>query len=85
MNFALISFLLVNGMPLAFVEVKTPNNKKGMLAERDRINERFQNKRFRRFANITQLMVFSVVFQTCWKANKNCNAEKIPGLVLPFL
>ena len=51
--------LLVNGMPLAFVEVKTPNNKKGMLAERDRINERFQNKRFRRFANITQLMVFS--------------------------
>jgi type I restriction enzyme R subunit len=51
--------LLVNGMPLAFVEVKIPNNKKGMLAERDRINERFQNKKFRRFANITQLMVFS--------------------------
>ncbi len=51
--------LLVNGMPLAFVEVKIPNNKKGMLAERDRINTRFQNKRFRRFANITQLMVFS--------------------------
>jgi type I restriction enzyme R subunit len=39
--------------------VKIPNNKKGMLAERDRINERFQNKKFRRFANITQLMVFS--------------------------
>jgi len=26
-----------------------------------------------------------VVFQTCWKANKNCNVEKIAGLVLPFL
>jgi len=27
----------------------------------------------------------AVVFQTCWKANKNCNVEKIAGLVLPFL
>ena len=51
--------LLVNGMPLAFVEVKKPNNRNGLLVERDRINERFQNKKFRRFANITQLMVFS--------------------------
>jgi type I restriction enzyme R subunit len=51
--------LLINGMPLAFVEVKKPNNRNGLLVERDRINERFQNKRFRRFANITQLMVFS--------------------------
>jgi type I restriction enzyme R subunit len=51
--------LLVNGMPLAFVEVKKPNNKDGNLSERDRIDRRFQNKKFRRFANITQLMVFS--------------------------
>jgi len=51
--------LLVNGMPLAFVEVKKPNNKDGTLTERDRIDRRFQNKKFRRFANITQLMVFS--------------------------
>ena len=51
--------LLINGMPLAFVEVKKPNNRNGLLVERDRINERFQNKKFRRFANITQLMVFS--------------------------
>ncbi len=51
--------LLINGMPLAFVEVKIPNNKRGMLAERDRIDRRFQNKKYRRFANITQLMVFS--------------------------
>ncbi|WP_423906465.1 type I restriction endonuclease subunit R [Candidatus Spongiihabitans sp.] len=51
--------LLINGMPLAFIEVKKPNNKDGVLAERDRINIRFKNPKFRRFVNITQLMVFS--------------------------
>jgi type I restriction enzyme, R subunit len=51
--------LLINGMPLVFIEVKKPNNKEGVLAERDRINKRFQNPKFRRFINITQLMVFS--------------------------
>lgn len=51
--------VLVNGMPLAFIEVKKPHNKEGVLAERSRINSRFKNKRFRRFANITQLMIFS--------------------------
>ncbi|HBC42949.1 MAG TPA: restriction endonuclease subunit R, partial [Pseudanabaena sp.] len=51
--------VLINGMPLAFVEVKKPNNREGTIAERDRIDRRFQNKKFRRFANITQLMIFS--------------------------
>ncbi|MEN5196530.1 type I restriction endonuclease subunit R [Sphingobacterium faecium] len=51
--------LLINGMPLAFVEVKKPHNKEGVLAERRRINDRFKQKYFRKFANITQLMVFS--------------------------
>lgn len=51
--------LLINGMPLVFIEVKKPHNKEGVIAERNRINKRFKNKRFRRFANITQLMVFS--------------------------
>jgi len=51
--------LLINGMPLAFIEVKIPNNKAGILAERDRINKRFQNKKFKKFVNITQLMFFS--------------------------
>lgn len=51
--------LLINGMPLAFIEVKKPNNQDGILAERKRINTRFQNKKFRKFVNITQLMVFS--------------------------
>lgn len=51
--------LLINGMPLAFIEVKKPNNKEGVIAERNRINTRFKNKKFRRFINLTQLMVFS--------------------------
>ena len=51
--------LLINGMPLVFIEVKKPNNREGILAERDRINKRFQNPKFKRFANITQLMIFS--------------------------
>ncbi len=51
--------VLVNGIPLAFIEVKKPHNKDGVIAERNRINARFKNKHFRRFANITQLMVFS--------------------------
>ena len=49
----------VNGMPLAFIEVKKPNNHEGILAERDRINVRMSRKCFRRFFNITQLMIFS--------------------------
>ena len=51
--------LLINGMPLVFIEVKKPNNLDGVQAEHKRMATRFQNKKFRRFINITQLMVFS--------------------------
>lgn len=51
--------LLINGLPLVFIEVKKPNNREGVLAERSRIIARCRNKRFRRFINITQLMLFS--------------------------
>lgn len=51
--------LLINGMPLVFIEVKKPNNLDGIQAEYKRIQSRFKNKKFRRFINITQLMVFS--------------------------
>lgn len=51
--------LLINGMPLAFIEVKKPNNREGILAERDRINTRFRNKKFRKFINLSQVLVFS--------------------------
>lgn len=51
--------ILINGMPLGFIEVKKPNNREGILAERNRINDRFKNKKFRKFVNITQLLLFS--------------------------
>ena len=51
--------LLINGMPLVFIEVKKPNNRDGILAERNRINARFKNPKFRRFVNLTQVMAFS--------------------------
>lgn len=52
--------LFVNGLPLAFLEVKKPNNRGGMIAESKRMNrQRFPNRKFRRFINITQLMLFS--------------------------
>jgi type I restriction enzyme R subunit len=51
--------LLINGMPLVFIEVKKPNNQDGVLAEHKRMQTRVKNKKFRKFVNITQLMVFS--------------------------
>lgn len=51
--------LLINGMPLVFIEVKRPNNKDGVLAEHKRIQTRFENTKFRKFVNLTQLMIFS--------------------------
>ncbi|MEN9415680.1 MAG: hypothetical protein RLZ62_1984, partial [Bacteroidota bacterium] len=51
--------LLINGMPLVFIEVKKPNNLRGIQDEFNRMKSRFGNPRFRRFANVTQLMVFS--------------------------
>ncbi|MDJ0626499.1 MAG: DEAD/DEAH box helicase family protein [Candidatus Caenarcaniphilales bacterium] len=51
--------LLINGMPLVFIEVKKPNNKDGIITEHKRIKTRFQNTKLQKFANITQLMVFS--------------------------
>lgn len=51
--------IFINGLPLAFVEVKIPDNKEGLQAEFNRMHERFSQKIFRRFVNITQLMIFS--------------------------
>lgn len=50
---------LINGIPLSFIEVKKPNNRDGILAERNRINARFKNLKFKKFANLTQVLVFS--------------------------
>lgn len=51
--------VFVNGIPLGFIEVKKPNNKDGIKAERDRMNRRIANRKFRRFFNEFQLYMFS--------------------------
>lgn len=51
--------VLINGLPLSFMEVKKPNNKEGIQAEYERMNMRFSKKQYRRFTNITQFTVFS--------------------------
>ncbi len=52
--------LFINGLPLTYIEVKIPNNKEGIVAERKReYNARLPNKKAKRFNNITQLMIFS--------------------------
>lgn len=49
----------INGLPLVHIEVKKPQNREGMLAERERMHARMRQRDFRRFLNIAQLMVFS--------------------------
>lgn len=51
--------VFLNGLPLSFIEVKKPNNHEGIKAEHDRIHDRFKNDKFRKFINITQLLVFT--------------------------
>lgn len=52
--------ILINGMPLAFLEVKKPNNDGGIQKEFDRmINKRLQNPDYRRFFNLIQFVSFS--------------------------
>ncbi|MFT3756386.1 MAG: DEAD/DEAH box helicase family protein [Pseudoxanthomonas sp.] len=51
--------LLVNGLPLAFVEVKKPMNPGGVLEERRRMDRRHANPKFRHFFSLVQLMAFS--------------------------
>ena len=51
--------VLINGMPLSFIEVKRHNNKEGIQSEHERMTRRYKNPAFKRFVNITQFMVFS--------------------------
>jgi len=61
--------LLINGLPLAFIDVKKPNNRDGILAERNRIITRFRNPKFKRFINIAQFM------RSLGHTNFNCRCE----------
>lgn len=55
--------IFINGLPLSYIEVKQPNiirdGVTGIQSEFNRQGERFRNKKFRRFHNITQLLAFS--------------------------
>ena len=55
--------IFVNGLPLSYIEVKQPNairdGKTGIQSEQDRTRYRFENRKFRRFNNITQLIALS--------------------------
>lgn len=51
--------LLVNGLPLAIIEVKKRMNSGGVLEERKRMDRRHGNRRFRHFFNLIQLQAFS--------------------------
>lgn len=51
--------VLLNGMPLSFVEVKRQNNREGILVERERMTRRFSNPIYKKYVNIIQFTVFS--------------------------
>lgn len=52
--------ILINGIPLGFLEVKKPNNEGGIQKEFDRmINKRLQNDDYKKFFNMIQFVSFS--------------------------
>lgn len=52
--------ILINGMPLAFLEVKHPNNSGGIQVEFERmINKRLKNDDYKKYFNLIQLISFS--------------------------
>lgn len=55
--------VFINGLPLSYIEVKQPNairdGKTGIQSEQDRTRQRFENRKFRHFNNITQLIALS--------------------------
>ncbi len=52
--------ILVNGIPLAFLEVKHPNNSGGIQVEFERmINKRLKNDDYKKYFNLIQIVSFS--------------------------
>ena len=52
--------ILVNGIPLAFLEVKKPNNQGGIQKEFERmIKKRLENKDYVKYFNLIQMVCFS--------------------------
>lgn len=52
--------VLINGIPLAFLEVKHPNNEGGIQAEFNRmLNKRLEKPEYKKYFNMLQLVTFS--------------------------
>ncbi|OSB11672.1 hypothetical protein B2H97_00770 [Paraclostridium bifermentans] len=51
--------ILLNGIPIGFIEVKKPNNKNGIQAEFERMEKRLNKQSFNKFFNMIQIMGFS--------------------------
>ncbi|MCR5628138.1 DEAD/DEAH box helicase family protein [Eubacterium sp.] len=52
--------ILINGMPLGFLEVKKPDNEGGIQVEFDRmVNKRLVNTDYKKFFNMLQIVTFS--------------------------
>lgn len=52
--------ILVNGIPLSFLEVKPPNNEGGIQQEFNRmLNKRLEKEEYKKFFNMIQLVTFS--------------------------
>lgn len=52
--------ILINGMPLAFLEVKKPNNEGGIQAEFNRmLNKRLDRPEYKKYFNLIQIVSFS--------------------------
>ena len=52
--------ILINGIPLAFLEVKKPNNEGGIQAEFNRmLNKRLEKPEYKKFFNMLQIVTFS--------------------------
>ncbi len=66
--------IYINGIPLAFIEVKVPNNKEGIERERRRMDDRLANPAFSHFFNELQLLIFS----------NNMEYDNDPDILVPI-
>lgn len=68
--------VLVNGIPLAFLEVKKPNNPGGIQEEFNRmINKRLQNNEYHKYFNLLQIVSFSNNME--YENNDNDDVEAV--------
>jgi len=69
--------VLINGIPIAIIEVKIPNNERGIEAETKRMDVRFSRTAYKRFFNMLQLVLMS--------NNMDYNVNTAPPIVGSFL